>query len=158
MTPKTGLGTVAQRIQRFSHEGRACTCFNLRKAARAITQLYDEAMRETGLRANQVSLLGVTLELEPVTVTRLSQATVTDRTTLTRNLRQLEKQRLIRVTPGDDRRERVIALTERGREALAGAYPKWKEAQARVAQSVGQERLQRLLSDLSALVAATRRR
>ncbi len=155
--PKTRDGTtVAQRLSRFRHEGQACACFNLRKASRAITQLYDEAMRQTGLRANQISLLGVTQALQPVTVTRLARATVTDRTTLTRNLNLLAKRGLIRLQAGTDRREREVLLTDRGRDVLAGAYPRWKEAQARIARRFGQERLQRLLSDLAALVAVTK--
>jgi DNA-binding MarR family transcriptional regulator len=147
---------VAERLRRFRHEGQACACFNLRKASRAISQLYDQAMRPTGLRVNQISLLGVTQALQPVTVTRLARATVTDRTTLTRNLDLLGKRGLIRLQAGKDRREREVVLTGRGRELLAGAYPRWKEAQARIAQRFGQERLQRLLSDLSALVAVTK--
>ena len=154
---KTRVGsTVAQRLSRFRQEGQACTCFNLRKASRAITQLYDEAMRRTGLGVNQISLLGATQVLQPVTVTRLARATVTDRTTLTRNLNLLEKRGLIRLQAGSDRREREVALTDRGRNVLAGAYPRWKEAQARIARRFGQERLQRLLSDLAALVAVTK--
>ncbi len=94
--------------------------------------------------------------MQPVTVTRLARATVTDRTTLTRNLNLLAKRGLIRLQAGTDRREREVLLTDRGRDVLAGAYPRWKEAQARIARRFGQERLQRLLSDLAALVAVTK--
>ncbi len=154
--PKALTHIVQQRARKLAEEGPSCTCFNLRKAARAITQFYDEVLRETGLRATQLSLLTVVMARQPVTVTRLARATVTDRTTLTRNLKLLEKQGLIRLEAGTDRRERTVTLTDRGRETLASAYPKWKEAQAGVARSVGEERLHRLLSDLSALVAATK--
>lgn len=147
---------VQRHVGRFAHEGPSCVCANLRKTARAITQLYDERMRGTGLRATQLSILGVTLARGPVTVTRLAEATVTDRTTLTRNLRVLEKQGLIRVEIGGDRREREVSLTDRGRESLAKAYPLWKEAQAHVARQFGRERLERLLSDLAGVVAVTR--
>ncbi len=154
--PKPSTQIVQQRAGKLREEGPSCTCFNLRKAARAITQFYDEAMRETGLRVTQLSLLTVVMARQPVTVTRLARASVTDRTTLTRNLKLLDKQGLIRLEAGIDRRERTVSLTDRGREALASAYPQWKEAQGRVSRSVGQERLERLLSDLSALVAATK--
>lgn len=145
-----------ERVNRWAQEGRACVCFNLRSAARAITRLYDEGMRRTGLRVTQVSILGVSTALGPVTVTRLAEVTVTDRTTLTRNLRVLERKGLVSLETGDDRRERKVAVTDRGREALAEAYPLWKEAQAQVAKRFGTDRLQRLLSELSAVVAATR--
>ena len=87
-----------------------------------------------------------------MTVTRLAEATVTDRTTLTRNLRLLEKQGLIQVDLGHDRREHEVRLTERGREVLAHVYPIWKEVQDEMAKRFGSKRLARLLVELSALV------
>lgn len=153
---KTLQGTTQERIARWGREGRTCVCFNIRSAARAITRLYDEQMRHAGLRATQLSLLGMTMALGPVTVTRLAEAAVTDRTTLTRNLRVLKKEGLIRVGSGGDRREREVSLTDRGRRAIAKAYPLWKEAQARVSKRFGKERLERLLSELRKVVAVSR--
>jgi predicted metal-binding membrane protein len=66
----------------LAREGASCVSFNIRKAARAVTQLYDERMRPFGLRSTQLSILGRTLVLEPVTVTRLAEATGTDRTAM----------------------------------------------------------------------------
>jgi DNA-binding MarR family transcriptional regulator len=83
---------------------------------------------------------------------------VTDRTTLTRNLRLLEQQGLIRVDMGNDRREREVRLTDRGRDVLAQVSPIWKEVQAEVATRFGSVRLARLLSELSALVEAAKPR
>jgi DNA-binding HxlR family transcriptional regulator len=80
----------------------------------------------------------------------------TDRTTLTRNLRPLEKQGLLRVEPGADRRERKVTLTARGERTMAEALPLWEAAQARVTNSFGQERLRRLFAELAALAAAGR--
>lgn len=144
------------QIGKFGEEGSACVCFNLRKAARAVTQLYDDKLRPTGLRATQLSVLAVTEKLGPLTVSRLAEVTVTDRTTLTRNLKLLEEQGLVRITPGADRRERQVGLTERGRRALAEAYPLWKGVQAKVAKGLGLDRMERLLADLSAAVALSR--
>jgi DNA-binding MarR family transcriptional regulator len=155
---KTRRDTIQQRLGRLAQEGSSCVSFNIRKAARAVTQLYDEKMRPFGLRSTQLPILGKTLILEPVTVTRLAKATTTDRTTLTRNLKLLEKQGLIQVDMGHDRREREVRLTDRGRDVLAQVYPIWKEMQAGVAQRFGSERLARLLAELSALVEVTTRR
>ncbi len=155
---KTVRDERQQQPERLAEHRSTCVCYNLRKATRAITQLYDERMRPTGLRATQLSILGATLALGPVTVTRLAEATVTDRTTVTRNLKPLEKQRLIRIKPGRDRREREIALTDRGRQALARAYPLWKVVQAQVAKNLGRDRMERLLSDLAGVVAVSRAR
>ena len=137
-------------------KGQMCACFNVRKTARVITQLYDEALRPTGLRVTQFSLLMVTRSLEPIIVTRLAKMGAMDRTTLTRNLRPLEKQGLVRIEPGEDRRERQVMLTTRGQQALAKALPLWEKAQARVAEGFGRERLQRLYTELSDLRAISR--
>ena len=83
----------------------------VRKAARAVTKLYEEVLRPIGLRATQFSLLMATRVMGPVTVVKLAQVTVMDRTTLTRNLQILEKRGLIAIKPGEDRREREINLT-----------------------------------------------
>jgi DNA-binding MarR family transcriptional regulator len=140
-----GMGQLAQ-------EGSSCVSFNIRKAARTVTQLYDERLRPLGIRSTQLSILGKTMALQPVTVTHLAKATLTDRTTLTRNLSLLEKQGLIRLECGEDRREREVLLTERGRDLLAQVYPIWKQVQVEVAKRFGSERLARLLAELSALV------
>jgi len=121
-----------------------------------VTQLYDEVLRPTGLRITQFSILGATMAMEPITVTRLAEATVTDRTTLTRNLKLLEKQGLIRVAPGNDRREREVALTSRGRQALVRTLPLWEKAQAHVVEGLGEERWKDLRQELSAVVSLTR--
>ena len=121
-----------------------------------MTQLYDEVLRPTGLRITQFSILGATMAMEPITVTRLAEATVTDRTTLTRNLKLLEKQGLIRVAPGNDRREREVALTSRGRQALVRTLPLWEKAQARVVEGLGEERWKDLREELSAVVSLAR--
>ena len=134
-----------------------CVCGSLRKAARAVTQVYDQVLRPTGLRVTQFGILGTTMAMEPVTVTRLAGATVTDRTTLTRNLKLLEKAGLIRVDSGNDRREREVTLTARGREAVIKAYPLWQEAQRHLLKGLGEERWKALREDLAAVVSLTRR-
>src|SRR5262245_66593924 len=94
---KTMRDTIQQRMGKLAQEGSSCVCFNIRKAARAVTQLYDQRLRPFGLRSTQLPILAKTLILEPVTVTRLAEATLTDRTTLTRNLRLPEQQWRLRI-------------------------------------------------------------
>ena len=133
-----------------------CACFNIRKAARAVTQMYDEMLRKTGLRATQYSILQVTMRIGPATVMRLAEVLVTDRTTLTRNLALLENQGFVAITEGEDRREHEVTITEGGRKVLAKAYPLWREAQEKMAGRMGGDRFERLLSDLSKMVAAAK--
>ncbi len=81
-----------------------CACLNVRKAARAVTQLYDEVLQPSGLRATQFNLLVAIALAGEAPVTRLADALVMDRTTLTRNLKPLESQGLITIEAGTDRR------------------------------------------------------
>jgi DNA-binding MarR family transcriptional regulator len=133
----------------------SCACFNLRKVTRAVTQLYDEMLRPAGLRVTQFSLLVVVRTAGPVSVTRLAELTVMDRTTLTRNLELLQKQGLIEVASGEDRRTRIVTITAEGNAAIAEALPFWKKAQSHVVNSLGQERWADMLTDLRELVAVT---
>lgn len=129
----------------------ACVCNSIRQAARAITQLYDEALRPSGLRITQFSILGATLAAGPITLTQLAEATVTDRTTLARNLKLLEEQGLIRIAIGDDRREREISITRQGGEALEKARPLWQKAQEKVIGSVGRNEVKEMRKKVAAM-------
>lgn len=143
-------------IEKSLKIGHVCACFNLRKATRALTQLYDEALRPAGLRTTQFTLLHAIRVAGPVSVRRLAAVVVMDRTTLTRDLRPLERQGLVSIEPGEDRRERKVDLTTKGAQVITQALPLWEKAQAQVAQGLGQDRLQRLLDDLAAATALTR--
>ena len=125
-----------------------CTCFGLRKAARAVTQMYDQALKPTGLRTTQFSLLAVTDRVGPRGMAELAEQLVMDRTTLTRNLKPLLDRGLLESVAGADRRRRPIAITAQGRAALAQALPYWRKAQLRMAGSLGRARWRRLLGDL----------
>jgi DNA-binding MarR family transcriptional regulator len=133
-----------------------CTCNNLRKAARAVTQYYEEALRPSGIRATQFSLLTTVKQFGTVNIGTLAEQSVMDRTTLTRNLKLLEDEGLITITPGADARVRDVTLTPLAHERLAVAYRYWKKAQAHMAETLGTERVRRLLRDLSGAVEAAR--
>ncbi len=129
-----------------------CTCFNLRKAARAVTRAYDEALKPSGLRATQFSLLGVVANRGPAGMTELARALVMERTTLTRNLKPLMDQGFLEAMDGADRRRRPIAITPRGRKALERALPAWRRAQAEFVDGLGRDRWQDLLRGLDEAV------
>ena len=80
-----------------------CACANLRKATRAVTQVYDAALRPSGLKATQFTLLATLATLGDPPLTRLAEAMVKDRTTLTRNLKPLIAKGSVRVAEGDVR-------------------------------------------------------
>ncbi len=135
---------------------RSCACYNLRRAARATTRLYDDFLKPSGLRTTQYSVLMAAKLLGPLTLTKLAEMIVAERTTLTRNLTVLEKKGLVLIEPGEDRRERLVSLTEKGEEALIGAIPMWEAAQGCVEQGLGGERVSGLLGHLSAIISICR--
>jgi DNA-binding MarR family transcriptional regulator len=133
-----------------------CTASALRKAARAVSNLFDAEMRRTGIRTSQFSLL-VALELAgEATVSRLAEVLALDRTTMTRNLGPLERQGLVASVEGHDRRNRVLRLTEKGRKTLARALPVWERVQAGVVRGLGEVQWKGLLQGLKAAVSMAR--
>jgi DNA-binding MarR family transcriptional regulator len=132
---------------------RRCACANIRRTDRVITQFYDEMLAPSGLNAPQFGLLATLAEAAPVTIHRLAQIMDIDRTTLTRNLEVLTKQHLVRNEEGEDRRMRLVQLSQEGEQALRRAWPLWQEAQARIERALGRERLDALLTELSAVRA-----
>ena len=129
-----------------------CINFNLRKAARAVTQSYDKVLRPSGLRSTQFSLLSTVAGLEPVGIKDLAKALVMDRTTLGRNIQVLSDRGLLDVGEGDDRRYRPISLTAQGQKSLDIARPLWRQAQTRMVNGLGQDRWIRFLDDLNVAV------
>lgn len=133
------------------HDSDTCTCGVLRRAARAATSLYDQALRPTGLRVTQFAILKILDRCGPLPVTRLAAEAALERTTMARNLDPLERRGLVRVTAGEsDARSRVAELTEEGRATLAEARPYWQGAQERLAQRVDPDSVQALAAALSA--------
>ncbi len=143
-------------LQQCREIEQTCAVFNLRKASRVVTQLYEEMMKPAGILPTQFTLLVVTRALGPVSISRMAEVLVMDRTTLTRNLKPLEREGLLSVRPGkDDKRSREVSLTSQGLKKLEQTLPLWKEAQRRIKKAVGVSRLDRMLDDLTAVVDAT---
>jgi len=92
----------------------------------------------------------------PVGITKLGEMTFTECTTLTRNLRLLEKKELIRIAPWEDRRDRLVSITEKGRYLLLEATELWKTAQAHIENGLGEDRMNRLYANLSEVASLTR--
>lgn len=134
-----------------------CTCFNLRKATRVVTQFFDERLQPSDLLVNQFTLLAALSQAGSPTMKTLAQILVMDRTTLTRNLKPLQRQGLIAVESGQDQRERIVTLTAAGQTALAKALPLWEQAQRQVVEGLGDEQWQTLLATLSNTVSLVRK-
>jgi DNA-binding MarR family transcriptional regulator len=108
----------------------ACACATARQVARLLTQLYDSRLRAAGLEAPQFALLMALDQHGPRNQGTLGRRHALDKTTVSRNLRWLQRKRWIAAARGGDRRERQFTLTAAGRTQLAAALPAWKKAQA----------------------------
>lgn len=132
---------------------KECTLFAVRRSSRAVTQLYEEALAPAGLKATQLALVVAAAARRDWTLSRLAGVLQMDRTTLTRNLRPLVRNGLLRTGAGRDPRSSSVAITPRGHAALKRAYPLWKKTQRRLIARMGKRRWQALIGDLSALTA-----
>lgn len=149
---KSGEGDVAgaQPVE--------CVCVTLRRAARAFSQIYDDALAPSGLRITQFSLLRAVARLEPTSISDLAAAQALDRTTLSRNLAPLERDGLIEQAPGVDRRVSEIRLTAAGHAAIARALPLWRQTQKKIRHEFSDTALAQLraLNDKAEALAVSR--
>ena len=134
-----------------------CACLNLRGAARAVTKMYDEVLRPSGLKATQFSVLAAVATIGPASMTVIAKALVMDRTTLTRNLKPLMDRGLVKAGKGaDDRRQRRIVVTREGKAVLAKALPLWKKAHEQIITGIGFARWQGMVRLLDETIRLTR--
>ena len=129
-----------------------CICLHLQRAARAMARRFDEALRPVGLTNGQFSLMMSLNRPQPPKMGDVATLLALDRTTLTANLKPLERRGLVTTGPdADDRRSRRLKLTAEGRSLLAEAVPLWCRAQEEADRllAFGGDRLRRELSALS---------
>jgi DNA-binding MarR family transcriptional regulator len=130
-----------------------CACFNIRRATRKITQMYDLALHPAGLLVNQFSLLAMLRGQsndDGLSMTDLANHLGMDRTTLTRNLSPCLRAGWVETKQGDDRRQRRVCLTRCGQDKLLEAQPLWQTAQQALLAKLGE-------GDLAALLAVSKR-
>src|SRR5438093_13472590 len=145
--PATGVSGERESV-RLS----PCVCSTLRMVSRAVTQLYDDILRPSGLRVTQFSILATIARSGEAHLRQLEAALAIDQTTLTRSLSLLQRDRVIERMPHPDGRIKAVRLTRKGRRVLNVARPLWANAQDKVLQELGpsawndaERRLARLL-------------
>jgi DNA-binding MarR family transcriptional regulator len=134
-----------------------CACTQLRRAARKVSALYDQALQPVGLTITQHALLVNVARAGEISRTALAAHLGMDRTTLTRNLAPLEKEDLLIPVPGADRRERLIRISAKGRRKLRQSYQLWLDTQKKFSQSIGSAALEQFRAALTAAEAAAER-
>jgi DNA-binding MarR family transcriptional regulator len=152
--------TVAGRkhsLVRSSLPVLPCACANLRRAARAVTRFYNEALRPDGIEITQFTLL-MALERTGETMQgALAELLALDSTTLTRMLRLTKKRRWIQIRQGADRRQRLLSLTAAGRARLQQSMPRWTQAQRDLEAALGRDAFARLGGMMAEFAAVSRR-
>lgn len=129
-----------------------CLCLHVQRAARALARHYDEALRPLDLTHGQFSLM---MSLNRPGARRMGEVSALlalDRTTLTANLKPLQRRGLVTVTVDEaDKRSRCMTLTAAGRALLATAFPLWKRAKAASERHLAPAENERLRAALRAL-------
>ena len=129
-----------------------CLCLHLQRASRAVARRFDAALRPLGLTSGQFSLLMSLNRPEPASVGSVSALLAMDRTTLTANLKPLERRGWVTVTvDAADRRTRRLRLTSAGRVMLSSALPIWRQTQAEIEALLAESSPDHLRADLRAL-------
>jgi DNA-binding MarR family transcriptional regulator len=133
-----------------------CLCKRTRAAARAITRVYDEQLRESGLRPSQVEVLVTVAAKSELSISALAEELGMDRTTLTRNLRPLEKRGLVALSAEGRHRTRLVRLTPTGESALGGLIGHWERAQSAMERSLGEAGVATVRRSSAAIASAVR--
>jgi len=127
-----------------------CLCLHTQRAARALARHFDDALRPVGLTNQQYSLLMALNRPEPPAMAPVADLLAMDRTTLTAALKPLERRGLVRIEPSpDDRRTRLLMLTDAGSEALAAAVPIWRATHEAIERGIEPGGLRRALGMLA---------
>ncbi len=133
-----------------------CACANLRRAARALSRLYEDALAAVDLSSTQMTVIMFLGRRGPMPLSDLAGALAMDRTSLYRALRPLERRELVRIRATADRRAKEVLLTVDGERHLARAMPHWQRAQNDFIESFGGAAWDRLHRGLTRVVAVTR--
>jgi DNA-binding MarR family transcriptional regulator len=141
------------KLEQCLAETHSCVAFNLRRSSRIISKIYEKEMRGAPIRGPQFSLMIVIAKRGTETITGLARDIGADRTTLTRNLKQLERKGVVRISEGKNHRTKAVTLLPAGEKAIQASVQHWKKAQAKVLSALGEDRWGRMLQDLGAVAA-----
>jgi DNA-binding MarR family transcriptional regulator len=129
-----------------------CLCLAAQRAARALARRFDEALKPTGITSGQFSLLMSLNRPDPPTIGSVASLLAMDRTTLTANLKPLERRGLIAlVADAKDRRSRRIRLLDAGMAVLNAALPIWVRTHREIDAEVGPDEMTALRGGLRAV-------
>src|SRR5690606_13741064 len=130
----------------------SCLCLHVRRAARTIARRFDDAFRSLDLTSGQFSLLMSLNRPDPPHIQDVANLLAMDPTTLTANLKPLERRGLVNIQPDPkDKRGRLLTLTDPGMALLMRVFPIWQKTQADLESMVAGADSSQLLADLVSL-------
>ena len=134
--------------EQLADMSRRCLSNNINRTARIITRIFDEKTRKHGYLTTQIQTLFRIAYSEPISINDIARKADLDRTTVVRNCQVLEREELILINEGDDRRYRMVRLTEKGWDTVNGSYAAWREQQSEIERILGKARLGELVEML----------
>jgi DNA-binding MarR family transcriptional regulator len=132
-----------------------CYCISLRHAAKAVTDYYDRVLLPSGITINQYAILLNIVNISPCSVSSLAHTMSLERTTLVRTMKPLFVKGLINDLSGEGERDRQLVATESGRRCLESARTLWKQAQQKMRQYIGGEKISGFMEIVSMLDSIT---
>ena len=107
----------------------SCIAMRCRRLSRQITRLYDEAMREHGIKTSQVNILVAVARHKTARPRDLAELLQLDVSTFSRNSRLMRERGWIEELEEADARSRPLRITAKGSALLESIAADWKRAQ-----------------------------
>tara|TARA_B100002052_G_scaffold294865_1_gene320358 strand:- start:1780 stop:2190 length:411 start_codon:yes stop_codon:yes gene_type:complete len=127
-----------------------CNCYTIRKISSKISKIYDNALNTVDLKITQYAILKYIIILKKTSLKNLSTAMDYNRSTLGRNIRVLERKKLIRFNKGEDKREVEITITDDGQKIFKIARQSWENINNQISENLGKNKrkmLEEILND-----------
>ena len=126
-----------------------CACANLRRAARAVTRLYNRELLSDGIEITQFTLMMTLSHVGEISQGELGEILALDSTSLTRMLKLLKDHGWVQAKEGHDRRFRLFRLTNAGQEKFQHCLPNWKHAEEQLRAVLGEKTMSELRAALA---------
>jgi DNA-binding MarR family transcriptional regulator len=149
--------SVRNAVDRYRHKGFDCLCGNLRLATRVVTAAYDERLAAAGLTSAQLNVLWCVLSAERVSMQRIGELLMMEKSTVTRNVAAMRTRGLLRIETGSDARVKEVLATPAGRKAFAVAIPHWQVAQREMSAILGAGRFRTLVAETRELATRSKK-
>jgi DNA-binding MarR family transcriptional regulator len=143
--------SALDKVQLVNIDG-LCNFTALRRASRYLTAVYDQALSPAQLRITQFSVLYQLAKSGPMSIGELAIQLAMDRTTLSTNLKLLQRDGLIALVSGEDRRAKVAEMTDEGLARYKQAFPLWRDVQTRFETNYGPKRAENLRRSLRSVL------